>query len=156
MAGPKAPARDQFTICTQDCGARCCRYITIEFPTPRSKDDWDRVRWWLAHEGVVVSKDEDGWNVHVSTRCSNLGPRNACTIYPHHMDTCKEYDATLCEYTGPLDQEFELTCELDLARYLERRKLKRGRDIARAIRRAERARTQGVALPLVPLQGLPL
>ena len=148
------PTRDQFTICTQDCGARCCRYITIEVDTPRARRDWDEVRWWLAHEGVIVSKDEDGWNVHVETRCSNLRDDGACAIYPHHMDTCENYDATTCEFTGPLDIEFELHSELDLARYIEKRGLKRAAPIAEAIRRGEKRRPQGKRAGLVQLRGL--
>ena len=152
MAAADAP--DQFQICTQACGARCCRYITVEIPAPRSHDDWDEMRWWLAHEGVLVSKNEDGWLLHVETRCANLRPDNACRIHPHHMDTCKDHDAAVCEFTGPLDQEFELHHERDLARYLERRGLKRGRAVARAIRRAARHRDETPAVPLVPLRGL--
>ena len=53
------PVKSQFEICTQDCGGRCCRYITVEVPPPRARRDWDEMRWWLAHEGVMVSKDED-------------------------------------------------------------------------------------------------
>ena len=146
--------RDQFAICTQECGGRCCRYITIEIDAPRSRRDWDCMRWWLAHEGVIVSKDEDGWNVHVETRCTNLRADNACAIYPHHMDTCEKYDASMCEFTGPLDVDFEFTTELDLARYIERRGLKRAAPIAKAIRRAERRRPKGAVAGLVQLRGL--
>lgn len=147
-------AKDQFTICTQDCRGRCCRYITIEVKTPRARRDWDEMRWWLAHEGVIVSKEEDGWNVHVETRCGNLRADNACAIYPHHMDTCESYDAATCEFTGPLEYELELRTELDLARYIERRGLVRARPVARAIRRAARRRPTGAAAGLVQLRGL--
>ena len=146
--------RDQFEICTQDCRGRCCRYITVEVAAPRARADWDQVRWWLAHEGVTVSKDEDGWLVHVPTRCTNLRADSACGIYPHHMGTCKEHDAQSCEFTGPLDYDVELESELDLARYLERRKLKRAAPVAREIRAAERRRAAGMAAGLVQLQGL--
>lgn len=153
MTHPAPLAKGQFEICTQDCRARCCRYITISVATPRSREDWDEMRWWLAHAGVLVTKDEDGWSVHVETRCGNLGRGNACDVYPHHMKTCKDYDASHCEFTGPLDYDLELESELDLARYLERRKLKRGAPIARAIRRAERARKKAAADGLVTRGG---
>lgn len=149
------PAKDQFTICTRDCRGRCCRYVTVPIDTPLGHDDWDEMRWWLAHEGVTVSKDEDGWMLQVATRCKNLRPDNACAIYPHHMDTCKEYDAETCEFTGPIDQDFELRSEVDLARYIERRRLKRGARVARAIRAAERRRAVNASQRLVELQGLP-
>ncbi len=146
--------KDQFAICTQDCGARCCRYITVEIAAPRSHDDWDEMRWWLAHEGVVVSKSDEGWLLHIETRCGNLRADNACAIYPHHMRTCEDYDASNCEYTGPLDQDFELHSELDLARYLEKRGLKRAQKVLQAIRAAERRRPQGSRDALVQLRGL--
>jgi len=149
-----AGTRDQLRICTRDCGARCCRYVTIEVSAPTAHADWDRMRWWLAHEGVAVSKDEEGWLVHVPTRCGNLRADNTCAVYPHHMGTCKEYDPETCEFTGPLDYEVQLESELDLARYLERRRLKRGAVVAREIRAAERRRAAGGAPGLVQLEGL--
>ena len=150
----EAAGREQLAICTRDCGARCCRYVTIKVSAPRSRDDWDEMRWWLAHTGVSVSKDDEGWMVCVETRCGNLRADNTCAVHPQHMDTCKDYDPAHCEFTGPLDEELELRSELDLALYLERRKLKRGAAVARAIRRAERRRKKSPPGPLVALRGL--
>ncbi len=150
------PEKDQFTICIEDCRGRCCRYITVPVATPTCHDDWDEIRWWLAHEGVSVSKDEDGWSLQVEARCSNLRADNACAIYPHHMETCKEYEAETCEYTGPIDEEFHLRTESDLADYLERRKLKRGRQVMKAIRKAERQRQRNQRKALVQLKPLTL
>ena len=151
---PESAAKDQFTICTQDCRARCCRYITVTVPAPRGRADWDEMRWWLAHEGTLVTHDEDGWLLHVPTPCGNLRPDNACGVYPHHMDACKEYDASICEFTGPQEDVVEMKSELDLARYLERRRLKRGLGVARDIRRSERQRASNAAASLVQLQPL--
>jgi hypothetical protein len=146
------------TICTRLCGGRCCRYITVAFPAPRSVDDWDEVRWWLAHQDTLVTQDDDGWMLHVRTPCTNLRPDNACGVYPNHMLACQNHDATDCEYTGDVPFDVVLSCEADLADYLERRRLKRGREVARAIRRAlapaplpPRAAAAG---SLVTLQGL--
>jgi Fe-S-cluster containining protein len=155
MARHTRPVRSQFEICTQDCGARCCRYLTVEVPAPRAKADWDEMRWWLAHEGVMVSKDEDGWLLHVQTRCTNLRTDNACGVYPHHMNTCKSYDAETCEFTGPLDYHVLLQSELDLARHIEKRKLKRAAPIARDIRMAHKRKAAMPKTALVRLQGLP-
>ena len=143
---------DQLTICTRHCGARCCRYITVSFPAPRGVDDWDEVRWWLAHEGTLVTKDEDGWMLHMMTRCRNLRDDNTCGVYPHHMIACKDYDPKDCEFTGPVPFEVELKTEDDLAAYIERRRLKRAVRVAQDIRRAAGVRTSGAAL--VQIQGL--
>ncbi len=74
----RKPAKSQFETCTQDCGGRCCRYLTVEVSQPRSRADWDEMRWWLAHEGVMVSKDDEGWLLHIQTPCTNLRADNAC------------------------------------------------------------------------------
>jgi len=147
-------AKDQFAICTQDCGGRCCRYITVSFSTPRAQMDWDEMRWWLAHEGVMLSKDEDGWLLHIQTPCGNLRADSACGVYPHHMGTCKDYDGAECEFTGPLDYDLVFKSEMDLAHYIERRKLKRAAPIAKDIRAARRAGARNAAKGLVQLEGL--
>lgn len=153
------PAKSQLEICTQDCGATCCRYITVGLPAPRARADWDEMRWWLAHEGVMLSKDEEGWLLHVQTRCKNLRANNRCGVYPHHMETCKTYDAAECEFTGPLDYDLVLRNELDLAGHIEARKLKRAAPIAHDIRmahkQAKRTADPQTGSALVELQGLP-
>lgn len=147
-AGSPAAPPDQFTVCTRHCEARCCRYITVMVPAPRSEVDWDEVRWWLAHEGVIVTHDAEGWMLCVMVRCKNLRADNACGIYPDHMLACKEYDATDCEYTGDVPFDVKLQCEDDLADYLERKRLKRGRAVAASIRASARRRaSQPIARP---------
>jgi len=148
---------DQLTVCTVHCGARCCKYITVTIPAPKSVDDWDEVRWWLAHQEVMVTHDDDGWLLHVQTRCQNLKADNACAVYPDHMLCCQAYDPNDCEYTGEVPFDVKLLTQEDLADYLERRRLKRGRVVAQAIRRAARRLAATAAAPpprLVPLVGL--
>jgi|GEM_PF-1780614 len=148
---------DQFTICTEHCGARCCRYITVGVPAPRSVDDWDELRWWLAHEEVMITHDPDGWMLHVRTRCQNLKADNACAVYPDHMLCCQAYDPNDCEFTGEIPFDVQLLTQTDLADYLERRRLKRGRVVAQAIRRADGRLKQarsGAGGGLVGLVGL--
>jgi hypothetical protein len=151
----RAKPLSQFQICTQECGARCCRYLTVEVAHPRRRIDWDEFRWWLAHEGVMISRDEEGWLLHVQTPCKNLGADNACAVYPHHMQTCKDYDASSCEYTAPLDYDELFREELDLAHYIERRKLKRAAPVAHDIRVASKLAAAGPRPQRVQLQGLP-
>ena len=134
--------KDQLKICTIDCGARCCRYITVTVPAPRGRNDWDEVRWWLAHGGMMVTKDEDGWMLHVESRCRHLAEDNSCLIYEDRMIACAEYDAENCEFTGDVPYDVCLRTESDLADYLERRKLKWGAAVAKAIRAAEKRRGQ--------------
>ena len=138
---PVKSLRDQLTICTMDCGARCCRYLTVSVPAPRGQNDWDEFRWWLAHAGTMLTHDEeDGWMLHVQTPCQHLGPDKLCQIYEARMDACEEYDAATCEFAENIPFELALHDEGDLADHLERKRLKRGAPVARAIREAQRLR----------------
>jgi hypothetical protein len=144
----------QGEICTRHCGARCCRYVTVGISAPRSHADWDEVRWWVAHEGVSVTREDDGaWMVVVRTPCRNLRPDGACGIYGEHMDVCREHAVEDCEFAVPVPFDLELRSEADLADYLERRRLRRGRRVAESIRRAAATRPRSRS-PLV--QVLPL
>ena len=143
---------DQVRICTVECGGRCCRYLTVAVDAPMGHVDWDEIRWWLCHEGVMVTKDEDGWMLHVQTRCKNLLPNNLCAIYEDRPTTCEVYEADNCEHTGDVPYAVELHRPEDLADYLEKRKLKRGREVAKAIREAA---SKGPApVPLVGIEPL--
>jgi Fe-S-cluster containining protein len=160
MASPNARQRlldrgeTQLSICTKHCGARCCRYVTIPIPTPVAEQDWDEIRWWLAHEGIRVTKDDEGWMVEVETRCRHLQASGACGVYDARMDTCRDYDPETCEFALEVVYEVELTSEVDLADYLERRALQRGARVAAAIRAAERLRASGAPPELVQIRTL--
>lgn len=134
---------DPVEVCTRQCGARCCRYVTVTVPTPRSHADWDEFRWWLAHGGTMLTHGDDGWMLHVETRCAHLGPANLCRIYAHRMTACADYDFATCEFQVDVPFDVELRTEADLADHLERRGLKRGAEVRDAIRAAERARSEG-------------
>jgi hypothetical protein len=150
-----AEGADQFAICTKHCGARCCRYVTVAIATPLSEADWDEMRWWLAHQGVRVTKDDEGWMVEFETRCRHLRPDASCGAYENRMQLCEQHDATDCEFAEALDLEVLLESEEDLATYLERRRLKRGRAVARAIRREAAQRRREPPSGLVQIAPLP-
>ena len=136
--GRRDEVERQLKICTLDCGARCCRYVTTTIEAPRVSVDWDEIRWWLAHEGTLVTQDDDGWMLHVQTRCRHLLPDNRCGIYETRMMACEEHDAEACEFTGDIGYKVLLRSETDLADHLERRKLKRGAEVARQIHKTAR------------------
>ena len=138
MSSPASALSDQVDICTRQCRARCCRYITLTVPAPRGHSDWDEVRWWLAHAGSMVTKDEDGWMLHMATPCRHLQKDNLCAVYASRPTTCSAYEAEYCEFTDDIQYDVELHMEADLAPYLEKKKLKRGAEVAQAIRTAAR------------------
>lgn len=85
----------------------CCTYTTQEIDTPRSMDDFDHLLWQLAHEGVQVYKDEDGWFLLVNNRCRFLQSDGGCGIYETRPQVCRDYSNDFCEYDAPAEEGFE-------------------------------------------------
>ena len=119
----------------------CCRYVTIAIPTPRSRSDFDNIRWYVLHQNVSVLMDFEGtWFVQFDTPCAWLKD-GRCSHYALRPEICRDYDPSDCErYAGPADKVL-IRDEADLERYLEQR-FARGRRAARSTPRvAAEART---------------
>jgi Fe-S-cluster containining protein len=104
-----------------DCNAECCQYITVEIDKPKTKQDFDRIRWWLAHWNIwVYAHKNEQWYLRFFTRCKYLTPENWCWIYERRPLTCWNYDC------NPEEQDPENKIELifksvaDIETYAER------------------------------------
>lgn len=124
-------------------GALCCRYITVKLMPPVDEDDWEEVRWWVAHEGVLVYADvlasrRTQWHLQVDTRCSFLGRSNLCKMYEARPDPCRAYSPHECEGAvpggpaGPSEHDIELRTVEEVERYADA--ALRAAAVARAIR----------------------
>ena len=88
------------------CGGRCCKYYTVMLDEPDDADDFDELRWFLAHEGCYIYVDEGEWHLNIESRCRFLGDKDRCTIYDHRPDVCREFGREEeCEFTGEFDFE---------------------------------------------------
>ncbi len=79
------------------CGAKCCRYFALEIDTPRTLEDFDEIRWYLAHKKVVVFVDKRKWFLQVFSDCSFLTRRGECAIYEDRPLICRDHPADDCE-----------------------------------------------------------
>lgn len=86
----------------------CCTYITHQIDTPRSMEDFDYLIWQVSHDNVALFKDEDGWFLSVSGRCSHLLPNGMCGIYESRPQICRSHSNDCCEFDGPAEDDFEL------------------------------------------------
>lgn len=85
----------------ENCQAYCCKYVSVGIDAPKTLEDFDEIRWLVAHENVIVYKDNEGdWLVLFKTKCKNLTKNNLCAIYPTRMKVCKKHDWTSCEVNG--------------------------------------------------------
>jgi len=89
------------------CKGRCCEYYTVYLDEPEDAEDFDELRWFLAHEGCHVYIDEGQWHLNVATRCRFLGADGRCSIYEHRPTVCRDFGR---------EEECEFTCEFDFER----------------------------------------
>lgn len=81
-----------------NCNAVCCKYITIELDTPETLDDFENIRWYIAHKNTEVNVEEDSsWWIKFHTPCKHLNKNNLCNIYKNRPKICKEHTTKSCE-----------------------------------------------------------
>jgi len=101
---PRRPKRDELKAgeCLCDfCTGKCCRYFSLPIDEPRNWDDYDAIRWYLAHGQTIVYVHEEQWYLMVLTTCQYLLPDNRCAIYLSRPKICREYTTDACEYDDP-------------------------------------------------------
>ncbi len=87
------------------CNGKCCRYFSLPIDTPHTWDEFDSIRWYLAHGQTLVYVVKQQWYLLVKTRCQYLSSNNRCRIYFNRPKICREYTTDDCEY----DDEWSFT-----------------------------------------------
>jgi len=95
MRIPIIPDKDN--LCEQ-CVALCCRYYAFEIDKPKTKRDFEDIRWFMLHEGTIVFVEEGDWYVQVNRKCKALLPDNRCGIYENRPSICREYTTKGCDW----------------------------------------------------------
>lgn len=84
--------------CSQ-CKGMCCRYIAIAVETPKTRRDYDDLRWYLCHENISVFLEKDKWYVMVKNTCRHLDQAtNLCGIYQTRPRICREFPPVQCDF----------------------------------------------------------
>jgi Fe-S-cluster containining protein len=87
------------------CTGKCCRYFSLPIDNPSTWDDFDSIRWYLAHGRTAIYVEAGQWYLLVYSRCNHLTPDNRCGIYLNRPRICREYTTDNCEYDN--DTVFE-------------------------------------------------
>jgi Fe-S-cluster containining protein len=112
----------QSEICCKCTG--CCRYVSVDIPSPRSKERIDLYVWYLIHKNVQIFIDHDGdWFLLFITPCTKLLPDGRCGIYETRPDICRDYSADNCSRTGK-DYSHLFKRPEEFLSFLEQRKAK--------------------------------
>ncbi|MFO0906961.1 MAG: YkgJ family cysteine cluster protein [Isosphaeraceae bacterium] len=97
MPFPRANLKPGECMCDH-CVGKCCRYFSLPIETPTTWDDFDAVRWYLAHGQTVIYVDKNVWHLLVLTKCQYLQADYKCGIYYNRPKVCRDYSADECEY----------------------------------------------------------
>jgi len=104
-----------------ECEAKCCRYVAIVIDTPRSKNDFENIRWFVSHENTYVSKDrDDDWLLEFATPCKHLKD-NLCAIYENRPLICRNYDPDQCERNDNESIKLRFSSPEEVDRYVAKR-----------------------------------
>ena len=98
--GKKNPDKYDTLPCFE-CGAQCCRYVAVEINRPRSKRDYDNIRWYLLHHNVYVFIDHDNeWHIEFKTKCRSLADDHRCVEYETRPQVCRDHGWPIgsCEF----------------------------------------------------------
>jgi Fe-S-cluster containining protein len=96
--------------------------VALPISAPRTKRDFDEIRWYVLHQNVSVYIDWDGdWMIQFDSPCEWLkGGR--CVHYELRPEICRDHDPAECERYVPFPAEkVFIRNEADLQRYLEER-----------------------------------
>jgi len=71
---------------------------------PTTIEDWEDVKWQVAHKNVNVIKDnEDDWCIEFLTDCDHLQKDGKCEVYHKRPTMCKNHDPEACVINGEGD-----------------------------------------------------
>lgn len=102
----KTKKRTQKVSCDQ-CTGLCCRYFALPLENPEDWDDFDDIRWYLAHENVTVFVEDGEWYINVNNVCRHLDSDYRCDHYCMRPKICRDYTMDGCDLTGD-DYGYEL------------------------------------------------
>lgn len=95
------------------CKGLFCRYFALPIETPEDWDDYDDIRWYLAHENVSVFIEEGVWYLKIKNKCRYLSEKNfECQICDKRPNICRYYKPVNCDFANG-DYGYDLCFEDD-------------------------------------------
>ena len=105
-------------MCTM-CGAKCCKYFSLEIDEPDCEAEYEDVRWYLCHEKTWVFIDEDKWYLYLMNKCRYLDENNLCSIYDKRPKICRQHDQKDCEIESDIFYDILFKNIDDFEKFLE-------------------------------------
>jgi len=116
----------ELTKLCQNCEGRCCLYFCLEIDTPDCKSEFEKIRWYLAHQKTWIYVSDKKWYLMIHTPCSFFdNKKKLCKIYEKRPEICREHSHDNCERDNDkfYDEIFMSLEELD--KHIAKLKLKK-------------------------------
>lgn len=110
----------------EGCGAKCCKYVAMEIDCPEDLDDFENIKWYVAHENIRVFVEVDNvWNIEFMTSCKYLDGEK-CSIHEEFVKNpkakrpkiCGEFTADACPNHNKYSEKYEFNSIEDVDLYL--------------------------------------
>lgn len=84
-----------------ECNQECCDNVIVEIDKPETLEDWEEVKWQVAHKNVRIILDNcNDWCIEFLTKCKYKGEDGRCTIYKDRPKKCSKHDPEACIVNG--------------------------------------------------------
>ena len=84
----------------KNCGALCCRDLTMMITKPRTKAEIDELKWYVRFDTVNIFIRNYKWYLIIKGKCIYLTRNNLCKIYKQRPIKCRIYQPPDCERFG--------------------------------------------------------
>lgn len=85
----------------EECNQECCKSVIVEIDEPTTEEDWEDVKWQVAHKNVqVIFDNDDDWCIEFLTPCDEMDESGRCRIYDKRPTMCRGHDPEHCVVNG--------------------------------------------------------
>jgi len=111
----------------EGCGAKCCKYVAMEIDAPEDKNDFENIKWYVAHKNISVFVEEDGtWNIEFVTPCQYLTEDSKCSIHEEFNKNpevsrpaiCKNFSIDQCPQHNEYKEDYRFENIKDIEKYI--------------------------------------
>jgi Fe-S-cluster containining protein len=110
-------------VLCDECNGKCCRYFALPIERPKTRGDYDDIRWYLCHKGISVFVEDGDWYIRIGNECRHLtNGDHRCAIYKDRPRICRGYKTKDCDRTeGEYDYKLHFTNDKQIEEYMKKK-----------------------------------
>lgn len=103
------------------CNSSCCRYFCFQIDTPDDYEEFEKIRWYVCHDGVRVHLDDGDWYIEIANVCNMLDSRGLCRDYANRPLICRSHTSDSCERSvARIEYQVEFTSPAQVVEYAKK------------------------------------